>query len=107
MKLKGKALESTIAKKFSTILYKANNSELSKITITSVKLSESTLKVYFMTFDDEEKSKEELYSSLPYIKRSLAKDLPLKHFPKIEFIYDNSYNYGKKIDDKIKEINEK
>jgi len=41
---------------------------------------------------------------MAYINKVISKKLNLKKLPKIEFIEDNSYEYGKEIEEKLKNI---
>ena len=40
-----------------------------------------------------------------YIRRELADRIDIRHIPELEFVYDESIEYGKKIEEKIREIN--
>jgi ribosome-binding factor A len=42
-----------------------------------------------------------------FIRKILADRIEVRHIPKLEFIYDESIEYGRRIEDKIKEIHEK
>ena len=39
-----------------------------------------------------------------FIRRELANRIEVRHIPQLEFVYDESIEYGKKIEDKIREI---
>ena len=81
------------------------------VTITAVDISSdlSYAKVYFTVLDDSKK--EEVLKSLNkaanFIEISLSKKIDIRKMPQISFHYDNSYEYGKNIEDKIKEIHAK
>ena len=42
-----------------------------------------------------------------YLRTKIANRIDIRHTPKLRFIYDNSIEYGEKIEQKIKEIHEK
>jgi len=44
-------------------------------------------------------------SSHGYLKRTLAKRLGLRYMPELKFFYDDSYDYGSKIEQLLKTIN--
>lgn len=69
-----------------------------------------TCKAYISVLGDDEAKKNTilgLKSAEGYIRRSLAKNLNLRNTPEIQFILDESIEYGvnmsKKIDDVVKE----
>jgi len=45
-------------------------------------------------------------SASGYIRKVLADRIEVRHVPKLEFVYDESIEYGKRIEEKIKEIHE-
>ena len=81
------------------------------VTITAVDITNdlSYAKVYFTVLDDSKK--EEVLKSLNkaanFIEISLSKKIDIRKMPQISFYYDNSYEYGKSIEEKIKEIHAK
>ena len=60
---------------------------------------------------DLEDKKEEVLKSLNkaanFIEIGLSKKIDIRKMPQISFHYDNSYEYGKSIEEKIKEIHAK
>ena len=60
---------------------------------------------------DDDTKKEEVLKSLNkaanFIEISLSKKIDIRKMPQISFYYDNSYEYGKSIEEKIKEIHAK
>ena len=81
-------IESTFKKELSYILESAKNDYLRSMTITDIDLT----------------SQKEVKRSMAYINKVISKKLNLKKLPKIEFIEDNSYEYGKEIEEKLKNI---
>ena len=45
-------------------------------------------------------------SKVDILRKTLSDRVELRHIPELDFIYDESIEYGKKIEEKIKEINE-
>lgn len=99
-------IESTFKKELSYILESAKNDYLRSITITDIDLTSQKeyARVYFMTHRNVEKTIKEVKRSMPYINKVLSNKLSLKKLPKIVFIEDNSYEYGKEIEEKLKNI---
>lgn len=99
-------IESTFKKELSYILESAKNDYLRSITITDIDLTSQKeyARVYFMTHRNVEKTIKEVKRSMPYINKVLSNKLSLKRLPKIVFIEDNSYEYGKEIEEKLKNI---
>jgi ribosome-binding factor A len=99
-------IESTFKKELSYILENAKNDYLKSMTITDIDLTgqKEYARVYFMTHRNIEKTLKEVKRSSSYINKVLSSKLSLKKLPKIEFILDNSYEYGKEIEEKLKNI---
>ena len=99
-------IESTFKKELSYILESAKNDYLRAMTITDIDLTSQKeyARVYFMTHRNVEKTIKEVKRSMPYINKVLSNKLSLKKLPKIVFIEDNSYEYGKEIEEKLKNI---
>lgn len=99
-------IESTFKKELSYILESAKNDYLRAMTITDIDLTSQKeyARVYFMTHRNVEKTIKEVKRSMPYINKVLSNKLSLKRLPKIVFIEDNSYEYGKEIEEKLKNI---
>lgn len=99
-------IESTFKKELSYILESAKNDYLRSMTITDIDLTSQKeyARVYFMTHRNVEKTIKEVKRSMPYINKVLSNKLSLKRLPKIVFIEDNSYEYGKEIEEKLKNI---
>ena len=99
-------IESTFKKELSYILENAKNDHLKAMTITDIDLTSQKeyARVYFMTHKNVEKTLKEVKRSMAYINKVLSSKLSLKRLPRIEFILDNSYEYGKEIEEKLKNI---
>ena len=92
MKLKGERVASLLVK---TITYATVTNDL------------SFAKVYFTTLDDYKKDKviKDINNASSYFRSELAKRIDLRHIPEIKFVYDESIEYGKRIEKIIEEIN--
>lgn len=104
-------IASEIEKEVSSILAnEANDSLLKTITITGCEVTNdlSFAKVYFTSMSDltKEQLEKELDEAAGYIRGELSKRIEVRHTPKLRFVFDTSIEYGKKIEDKIKELHE-
>ena len=85
------------------------NPILKKVVVTSCKITNdlSYAKVYFTCFDEDRKEVlKELQESASFIRGEISKRVEIRHTPELTFEYDESLEYAKRIEDKIKEINE-
>lgn len=103
-------IASDIARNISDILAnEANDSLLKTITITSCKVTNdlSFCKVYFTSLSDLDRKtlERELNEASSYIRGKVSERVDIRHTPEIKFIYDESIEYGKKIDDIISSLN--
>ena len=109
MSIKNERVNSNVQRELSYILAnEVKNPNIKFITITACDVTSdlSYAKVYFTTLNDVKETLNGLKSAKGYIRRTLADRIELRHIPELEFIYDESIEYGKKIEEKIKEINE-
>ncbi|MCI5702083.1 MAG: 30S ribosome-binding factor RbfA [Erysipelotrichaceae bacterium] len=84
------------------------NEVLKSVVVTSVKITNdlSFAKVYYTCFNEDKKLvSKELRESEGYLRSMLAKRIDMRHTPELNFVYDESLEYAKRIEDKIKEIN--
>ncbi len=105
-----------IQKVLSELLHRdIKDPRLNMATITGVKMTKD-LKiayVYFTTSGSLDKNKRNqdaikgFNSALGYIKRTLGGQLGLRYMPNIKFFYDESFDYGSKIDSLLKTIETK
>lgn len=81
------------------------------VTITDVRVTNdySFAKVYFTILNDEYKKEtlKALKQAKGFIRSKLCERIDIRHMPELEFIYDESIEYGNKIEEKLKEIHEK
>ena len=109
MNLKGDKVASAMIKELGNIfLSEVNNEEIKKATITFIKVTNdlSFAKIYFTTLsDDKVNACKELNKACPYFRKLLADRMRIRHIPDLKFVYDESIEYGKKIEDIIDVIN--
>lgn len=112
MSLKIERLNNLIMREVSIILEReVKDRGIEFVTITAVKTTSdlSFSKIYVTILNDDKK--DEIMKSLKgasgFIRKTLADRIEVRHIPKLEFVYDESIEYGKRIEDKIKEIHEK
>ena len=110
MNIKLERINSAIQREISYIIAnEVKNPDIKFITITAVDTTNdlSFCKVYFTTLDDRCEVLKGLKSAKGFIRRELADKVDIRHIPELEFIYDESIEYSKNIEEKIKEIHEK
>lgn len=84
------------------------NEVLKSVVVTSAKITNdlSFAKIYYTCFNEDKKLvAKELRDSEGYLRTMLAKRIDMRHTPELNFVYDESLEYAKRIEDKIKEIN--
>jgi ribosome-binding factor A len=83
------------------------NPILKKVIVNAVKITNdlSFAKVYFTCFDEDKKNVlKELNESAGFLRHKLSERVDIRHTPELVFLYDDSLEYAKRIEDKIKEI---
>ena len=109
MKVKTERYANLLLKEINDILYnEIRDVDIVGTTATYVKLADdlSYAKVYCSVFNTEKKNKalHDLNNAEGYIKSILCKrKLPLRVIPELEFVYDESIEYGMKIEKIIEE----
>ena len=99
-----------IQRMLSELLHKnIHDPRLEMVTITGVRMTRDLkiAKVYFTTSGGESDVKrvsEGFKSSRGYIKRMLAGRLGLRYMPDLQFYYDESFDYGDKIERLLKSV---
>ena len=109
MTIKNERINSNMQKEISYIIAnEVKNPNVKYVTITAVDVTSdlSYARIYFTTLKDSNETLKGLKSAKGYIRKTLADRIELRHIPQLEFIYDESIDYGKRIEEKIKEINE-
>ena len=85
------------------------NSILKNVVVNAVSITNdlSFAKVYWTCFnEDKNLVLKELKKSQGFLRTELAKRVDIRHIPSLTFFYDESLEYAKKIENKIKEIHE-
>ena len=109
MSIKNERINSNLQKEMSYIIAnEVKNPNIKFVTITACDVTSdlSYAKIYFTTLDDSNETLKALKSAKGFIRKTLADRIELRHIPELEFIYDESIEYGKRIEEKIKEIHE-
>ena len=109
MSIKIERINSNMQKEISYIIAnEVKNPNVKFTTITSVDVTNdlSFAKVYFTTLGDKTETLNALKSAKGFIKKEIGDRIDLRHIPELEFIFDESIEYGKRIEEKIKEIHE-
>lgn len=109
MSIKLERLGSTFVEEISMIIKEEiKDPDIEFVTITSCDISSdlSYAKVYFTCLND--KRREEILKSLNkasgFIRKELCNRIEIRKMPEITFVYDNSIEYGNKIEHILEEI---
>lgn len=90
---------------------KVKNKDINFVTITDVKVSSDLgfAKVYFTVLDDSKKDStlKALKEASGFIRHELRDRIDIRQIPELSFVYDESINEAKKIEDIIEKIHEK
>lgn len=110
--LKGERVASDLIKELSNIfLTEVKDEDLKNVTLTFATVTNdlSFAKVYFTSLDDNKREKvlKDMNNARGYFRSELAQRLDIRHIPELKFVYDDSIEYGKKIEEAIKNISEK
>ena len=109
MSVKIDRLNHNIIKEVSYILMEeVKDEDIKFVTITDCKTTNdlSYAKIYFTVLDDSKKDStlKALENAKGFIRKELSERIEVRHTPELEFVYDDSIAYGKRIEDKLKEI---
>jgi len=110
--IKRNRINAELVRTISEILLLEGNDELLKsITITSADVSSdlSFAKIYFTSLNQMEKKdlEKEMNEASDFIRKFVAEKMDLRQTPKLKFYYDESIEYGNKIEEIIESIHEK
>lgn len=111
MSLKIERIASNIIKEVSYILRnEVRNPELKFVSVTDAQVSSDLgyAKLYVTTLNIDKKNEimEELKKSSGYIRKKLAERVEMRHIPELNFVYDESIEYGQRIEEQLKNIKE-
>lgn len=111
MSIKTMRIASNIVKELSYILaYEVKDNDIKFVTVTDCKLAPdlSYAKIYITVLDDSKKEStlKALKEASGFIRKELASRVEMRHTPELEFVYDESIAYGKKIENIIEQIHD-
>jgi ribosome-binding factor A len=111
-KIKCERIASDMIRIISNILANGSRDELLKtVTITGCTVSNdlSYAKVYFTSTSNltPKEMEKEMKEASGFIRHELAEKIDIRHTPELNFVYDESIEYGNRIESIIKEINNK
>lgn len=111
MSLKIERINSIFVKEISYILAnEIKDKDIKFVTITACDVTNdlSYAKVYYTVLDDSRRkeTKEALNNASAFIRRKLCERVDIRHTPELIFVFDESIEYGKKIEDIIEKIHE-
>ena len=109
MKLKGERVASDMQRERGNILLlEAKDEDFKHVTITDCDVTNdlSFAKIYFTTTDDREKVEKDLNNAAGFFRSLLAERLQIRHTPELRFIFDESIEYGQKIEKIIEKLHE-
>jgi ribosome-binding factor A len=91
------------------LLKKIKDPRLEKASITEVKMSRDLriARIYFVASGNKktiQEAAEGFKSALGYVKLTLARQLGLRYMPDLKFFYDESFDYGSRIDQVLKAV---
>ena len=109
MSVKIDRLNNMFVEEISKILHQEiKDRDINFVTVTEARITNdlSFAKVYITTMDDDrEKVLKALNKASSYIRTILCDRVKIRKMPEIHFVYDESIEYGKKIEDIIERIN--
>jgi ribosome-binding factor A len=112
MSVKIDRIASNIMREVSYILEtEVKDSHIKFVTITDCKVTNdlSFAKIYFTVLNEE--YKKETFAALKkasgFIRKELSERIEIRHIPELIFVYDESIEYGKSIENIIEQIHEK
>lgn len=109
MSVKIDRLNNSFVENISEIIHNdIKDKDVKMVTITDARVTNdlSFAKVYFTTLDtDRKKVLDALNKASGFIRSRLCDKIQIRKMPEITFVYDESIEYGKKIEDIIERIN--
>ena len=110
MNVKGERVGSEMQKELMDILlFESKDEDFKTVTITDCDVTNdlSFAKIYFTTTEkNKDKVEKDLNEAVGYFRTLLASRLRIRHTPELRFIFDESIEYGQKIEKIIEEIHE-
>lgn len=111
MSIKVERIASNLVKEISYILMtEVKDPDIKFVTVTDCKVTSdlSYAKVYVTVFNQERinETMQALADASGFIRHELTDRVDIRHIPELEFVYDESIEYGKKIEDIIEKIHD-
>ena len=106
-KIKAERAGSDIQRELGNILLlEAKDKDFKNVTITAVDVSNdlSYAKVYFTTTDDRKHVEHDLNNAAGFFRTLLSQRINVRHTPELKFIFDESIEYGQRIEKIIEEL---
>lgn len=109
MSIKIERIESAMVKEISYLLAnEIKDPYIHFVTVTACKVTNdlSFAKIYVTVFDEEKKDStlKALKNASGFLRSKLCERIDIRHIPELEFVYDESIAYGKKIENIIEKI---
>ena len=109
MSIKVDRIGSNLVKEISYILMtEVKNPDVRFVTVTDCKVTSdlSYAKVYVTVFNQDKinETMKALKQASGFIRHELRERVDIRHIPELEFVYDESIEYGAKIDGILKNI---
>lgn len=109
MSVKLDRLNNSFMEKISEIIHEqVKDKDVDLVTITDVKITNdlSFAKVYFTTLDDDrDKVTKALNKASGFIRSAMCDKIQIRKMPELHFVYDESIEYGNKIENIIERLN--
>jgi ribosome-binding factor A len=111
MSIKIDRIASNLVKEISYILAnEVKDPDIKFVTITDCHVTNdlSFAKVYYTVLDEDKKetTKKALKNAKGFIRKELMERVEIRYIPELEFVFDESIDYGKKIENIIEKIHE-
>ncbi len=112
MSIKLDRIESNMIKEISYILAnEVKDKDIKFVTITDCRVTNdlSYAKVYYtvLNMDKKQETAKALKNASGFIRKELMDRMDIRYTPELEFIFDESIEYGKKIENILEEIHDK
>lgn len=109
MSVKLDRLNNSFMEKISEIIHEdVKDKDVDLVTITDVKITNdlSFAKIYFTTLDtDRDKVTRALNKASGFIRSAMCDKIQIRKMPELHFVYDESIEYGNKIENIIERLN--
>ena len=110
MSVKIDRINSNMIKEISYVLQtEVKNPDIKFVTITDVRVTNdlSYAKVYYTVLNDEKRKETDkaLKQSSGFIRKKLCDRIDIRHMPELEFVFDESIEYGNNIEKIIENLN--